>query len=311
MNQIKMPLATVLAILSASLFGFVCFLGANFYTEGNTRLSIITAVIITLLLSAFALGFKKLKQAKRNFNSFLIYEVIAFLLFTVIFLVCTWFIFSHSFVVFEKKSEIQNKLEASIAQAQNMFKAYEKYTNDRLSLYESTLKSVTANQETKPQQFAEYGFQAASIDNNTQINHKMFAARAKLFPTNYSDTLSNNGLKEIANKWLLEANDNVSRWKPIGVVNVTNEIEKNSQNWLNKLIGFSIVRQTQENALDFEYSLSFESVKNYFTTQAIPTPFSLVWASLTYLLMLLPWIVAERDTRGKGARQTKEYEIVL
>lgn len=310
MSQLKMSLAGVLAILSALAFGFVCFLGANFYTEGNTKQSIITAAIITLLLIAFALGLKRLKQASRNFKTFFVFEIITLVLLTGVFFVCTWFVFSHYFVVTEKKTEIQNTLTASINEAQGMFSAYESYVENRLNLYESTLNNVVTNEVTKPQQYVAFGF-VKGVDNNIQINKKMDDLRIQLYPSNYSDTHSSTGIKEVADKWLADARKNVNSWKPIGVVNVTNEIAKNSHQWLDTLLDFSKVRPYNEVASDFLYTLSFNSVKQQFTTQEKPPLISLGFAIFSYLLMLLPWAITKRDSRGKGATQTKEYEVVL
>lgn len=310
MSQLKISLAGVLAILSALAFGFVCFLGLNFYSLGNMNQSITVAAIIAGLLIALALGAKKLKQTTRNFKTFLVFEILLLVLLTGVFTLSTWRVFSHYFVVSEQQEVIKNKLEASISQAQNMFTTYESYADSRLSTYQGTLHSVVNNRGINPQQFADFGF-VSDVNNNTQINTKMFAARADLYPSHYSNTVNNDGIKEVANKWLTNANSKVMNWKPISIVNITNNIEANSDNWLSELKGFSSTRQPQEQADDFTYSLSFSDVKTHFTTLGKPTVLSVGLAALGYLLLLLPWFITKRDSRSQGATQTEKYEIVL
>lgn len=299
MNGLKISLAEVLAILAALSFGFICFLGSNFYTQGDIKQSIFTAAIIAILLIILALGLKKLKQVSRNFRTFFVFEMITLFLLTAVFSICTWFVFSHYFVVSEKKTEIQSTLTASINQAQGMFPAYESYVENRLNLYNSSLTKVINSKNIAPQQFKDFDF-VDGVSNNIQINKKLDDLRMLLLPTHYSDTLSNNGLKEVANKWLADANNKVNNWKPIGVVNITNDIERNAQGWLDTLINYSKERQTNEITDDFTYDLYLNSVKQHFTTQEKPTLISLGLAILGYLLMLLPWIITKRHTRFPG-----------
>jgi hypothetical protein len=130
----------------------------------------------------------------------------------------------------------------------------------------------------------------------------MFTVHADLFPTNYSDTSANNGIKEVATEWLQNAKNITSSWKPIGIVGVVKDIEKNSTNWLTTLIKLSQVREQGEQATDFEYSLSFEAVKTHFTKLARPTVLSLGLAVLAFVLMLLSWLVTKRSTRFPGLK---------
>ncbi|NLO69354.1 MAG: hypothetical protein GX102_00040 [Porphyromonadaceae bacterium] len=131
----------------------------------------------------------------------------------------------------------------------------------------------------------------------------MFSHRADLFPSNYSDTIAKNGIKEVASEWLQNAEKITSNWKPIGIVGVVNDIEKNSKEWGNKLVTLSQVHHTCEGETkDFSYEPSFDNVKTYFTKLENPTPLSIGLAFLTYLLMLLSWFITKRSTRFPGLK---------
>ncbi len=302
MNKTKFSLADVITLVAAIPFGFVCFLSTNFYTLGNTYQSIILAVIISFLLSGTALVAKLLKHTNGNFKTCFIWEIIVLVLFTVLTLFFAYSPFPHFFVVSSQKSEIQNKLSSNITQAQNMFAEYERYAVNRENLYRSTLRSVTAAKNTNPSVYASYGFVNSGVTDIKQIENKMFTVHADLFPTNYSDKIKNNGIKEVATIWLSDAKNKITGWKPIGIVDVVNEVEQKSSDWLKTLVELSTVREQGEQASNFEYSLSFDNVKKHFTTLGKPTPLSVGLAVLAYLLMLLSWIATRRHTRFLGVK---------
>jgi hypothetical protein len=312
MNQSKFSLADVLTVLAALAFGFVCFMGANFLNIGNetvwgmphTTGCVVMAVVCSLLLFSTALGAKLLKRTSRNFKTFFVFEVILLALFVLFaaFFASKSSPFSHFFTVMAQKSEINSKLQTSITQAENMFAEYERYADNRKNLYKEKLQSVVAAKAGNTVEYAAYGFQNNGISDDKQIDTKMLTMQYDLFPSNYSDTVALNGTKEIATEWLQHAKNTTSSWKPIGIVNVVNNIEKNSNDWLNTLVTLSQVREQGEQATDFDYTLSFEDVKTYFTRLESPTGLSLGLAVLAYALMLLSWFVTKRSTRFPGLK---------
>jgi hypothetical protein len=228
--------------------------------------------------------------------------MILLVLFTVFTFFFAYRLFPHYFVVSAQKTDIQNKLTASITQAENMFTDYERYAEIRKMLYNSKLKSVAAAKNTQPTTFIQYGFENNDVAVEKQIENKMFTVHADLFPTNYSDTVANNGIKEVATMWLSDAKNNINGWKPIGVVKVVNEVEQKSNDWLSTLIQLSAIREKGEIANDFSYDLSFDDVKKHFKTLGKPTPLSIGLAVLVYFLMLLSWIVTKRHSKFPGIK---------
>lgn len=313
MKQSNFSLADVLLVLTALAFGFVCFLGTNFYTLGDTTQSIILATIITVLLTGTAFMAKRLKRANSNFKTNFILEMVMLILFTGLTIFFAYSPFPHFFNVSEKKTEIQNKLQTSITQAENMFAKYERYVENRKNLYEHNLQSVAAAKGINPSDYANYGFVSGSVSDDVQIKNKMFTIHADLFPSDYSDSISRTGIKEVATDWLANAKSTTSDWKPIGVVKVVNEVDANSQNWLSQLKGFSQTRQNGEIANDFDHELSFDDVKTHFTTLGKPTPLSIGLAVGAYLLMLLSYLISKRSSKSTiGTVKNKgEYDIEL
>jgi hypothetical protein len=133
-----------------------------------------------------------------------------------------------------------------------------------------------------------------------------------LFPPDYSNIISKNGVKEVATTWLSRAKKIKNSWNPISIVHVVNDVERNSEAWKNQLIGFSQkVNIPGENFNPFVYELKFTDVKTYFTATGKPTLPSIGWAAGAYLLMLLSWFVTKRHSRGTGILTTASYEVVL
>jgi len=297
MNLSKFSIADVVTVLSALLFGVICFLSTYFYTLGNTGQSFILATFITVFLGGTALGAKLLKRTSRRFKTCFTWEMILIFLNTVFIIFTAYSPFPHFFVVSEQRTEIQGKLSTNITQAENMFIEYEHYAFNRETLYKNHLESVVVAKAINPSEYLNYGFENSSISDDKQIENKMFTIHADLFPTNYSDSINKNGIKEVATKWLSDAKDKIAGGRPIGIVSVVNEIEQNSNDWLNKLTDLSAVREKEEQAENFAYHLSFDNVKKYFTTLNRPTPLSIGLSILAYLLMFFSWFITKRHTK--------------
>jgi hypothetical protein len=307
MKQSKLSLADVLTVLTAIAFGFICFLGKNLSTQGNIFVSIAWAAIISVSLAGTAFLAKLLKRTSRNFKINFILEIIVLLLFSVFTVIYTYSPFSHYFNVSAKKADIQNKLQTSITQAENMFTEYERYVDNRKVNFRGQLATAVATQASGNKDYTDYGF-VSGVDDQLQINNKMFAIHSDLYPTNYSDTVNNNGIKEVAISWLVKAKNTNKSWKSIGIVNVVNDVKKNSENWKNQLDSFSKIREKGEKAEDFKYKLSFDNVQTHFTTIGDPTLLSIGLAVSAYLLMMLSYFISKRSskstlgtTKNKGA----------
>jgi hypothetical protein len=312
MDKYKFSLANVIAVLTAVAFGFVCFLGANFYTLGGTKKSLIFAGIITVLLAALPNLAKWLKGVQGNFKTYFIAEVVVILLFTGVTAFFTYSPFSHFFTVSDRKVEIQNQLSDNIKQAQNMFSRYESYANSRITSYNDALKSIVKAEKNglgKTTKSKKLGFLDNAVSYETQATNKIVTINDDLFPANYTNPVEGNGIKEVAIDWLADQQEKTTGWKPIGIVEVIKDIEEKSISWRNDLVENSTIREAGEVAADFDYPLTFPNVKTNFTTLGTPTPLAIGLAVLAWLLMLLPWFITERSTKGFG--RLAPYEIEL
>ncbi len=321
MNQSKFSLADVLTVFATIIFGVVSFLGADFLNIGNAKVwgmshpagCIVMAIVIALLLGGTAFGAKLLKRTSRNFKTCFIWEIVCLFFFVIfaVFFTTKSSPFPHFFTVQSHKTEIKEKLQTSITQAENMFAAYETYADNRENLYKHKLQSVVAARNTNPAEYKNYGFDGISgVSDASQINTKMFTVHADLFPTNYSDTINKNGIKEVAYVWLNDAKSATNSWHfPIGSTEVVSDIEKKSNGWLKdgftegnapykSLIQISQVREQGEIATDFAYPLGFDDVKTYYTKIESPSILAFTLAIVVYILILLAYIFTERSSKS-------------
>ena len=307
LKQIKFSLAVVINLLAALTFGYFCFLGANFYTLGDKGKSIAVAVIITLLLIGTSLGAKLLKQTKRNFKSRFIWEIVLLVLFSVLTASFTYYPFSHYFVVSAQKPTIQKKLSENIAQAQNIYLEYENYVTTRIGIYSSKIDVAILNIDSQPKELEKFGIsRSVSVSLPIQKKNQIDKINHILLPQNFNQIKTNDST------WLTNAQNSVVNWEPISLVDVINNIENNTANSLNQLVKFSEKKGKNESYPKFSPDKPHpNNVKNYFTTIGRPSPFSIVLAFFSYLLMLLSWFITKRDSRSTGALTTAEYEIVL
>ncbi|GHB36308.1 hypothetical protein [Mongoliitalea lutea] len=310
MKRSRFSLADVLTLIGGIIFGIICFLGLNFYTLGDFNNSFTVSGIIALTLIATAHLAKRFKSAKGNFKTNFIFEMMMLIVFTLLFAFFSIQHLPHYFTVSENKELIQQRMISSIEQAENMFSKYEEYAKNRKTIYESTLETVVRSKGINPQEYNSFGFVTGSVTDQVQIRSKMFAANADLFPTNYSDSVSNNGIKEIAIKWLRDAKSTTKDWKPLGIVTIVNEVEEKSEFWLNELKRYSSNVQLGESAETFGYALTFQDVKEYFQAESSPTPVTMGIAFLIYILMLLSYFLTKRDSKVSFGRLAP-YEIEL
>lgn len=311
MKKSIFTLADVLNVLTALTFGFICFLGKNFSTLGNTYESITWGVIIAVSLAGTAFIAKLLKGTSRNFKTNFILEIVVLLLFTGLTVYFAYSPFPHYFNVLDKQSDIQEKLQTSITQAENMFARYEDYVGIRESTYKGKLHGVVDAKKIKPKDYFYYGFVNGSVPDSVQIDNKMFTIHTLLFPIIYSDSISKKGTKEAATTWLINAKKLEPNWNPVGIVSVINNVEKNSNDWRNQLIGLSKERGDGEDYFDFGYKLSFDDVKMHFSTPGKPTPLSIALAAGAYLLMLLSYLISKRSSKSTvcTTKAKGEYDI--
>src|SRR5690554_5170703 len=227
MKTPKMTLGNVLLLIAALGVGFVTYLSMNFITLGNTKESIIGALITSIVLAGLAFAAQRFKKTNRNFKTNIILEIV----FLILFVVAGYFAlqpFSHVFTVMQEKEAITNKVGNNLEQAKLMFNKYEDYANNRIAIYESALKAAVANKASNPDEYEAFGFKNGARTDSDQIETMLFRIKNNLFPSNYDQdsTQNDKGIKGEAIKYLENVKSNLHNdfGFMFGIVNTINEV---------------------------------------------------------------------------------------
>ncbi|MDR2693353.1 MAG: hypothetical protein LBB74_03965 [Chitinispirillales bacterium] len=317
----------VLIVLGAVGFGFGCFLGMDFYTLGDKTQSITVAAVAAGVLLALAVALAHLKRTYGNFKVCFIAEMILLIVF---FGAAGYFAYSdlsHYFVVTKQRNKIQNKLDECITNTEKMFTEYDGYVKKRKDFYERYLAGL-ADSNAKKTRWSEYTGvyydTTGRVSDLTQREELLFKLTTELCPSNYDK------MKQVSSSWLGEARGVVKNWspidivKPIGIVDVVNNVEQNSKAWRDTLVSLSKYRQKKEDAENFAGRLSFDNtlsdVKGRFrergdimarlNVMAVATTLVLVALMLVYWLWpgrsskfkVLDWILGRHTDGGKTGK---------
>ena len=298
MNQSKFSIADIFTIVSALVFGFFCYLGYNFKFLGDTVKSVIFAVVIAVVLGVLALLPKWMKSTDHNFKTHFILEWVFIILF-VLAAVVAIFPFSHFFSVSSKdnKQKIQTSIERDIRQAETLYDNYEEYVNNRMSLFENEIRTAVVNKSSNMSEYSKFGLKSdPNVSDQKQMEHKINVLRNQLYPSNYEET------KKVHNTWLKESGTKVSRWNPIGVVNVIGHVQSEITSWVEELVKYSTYRAKGEIAEDFSFPVAFSNVNEIMSTTCKPTLVSVLSAIGLYVIMLLSYFITRRHTRFPGVK---------
>ncbi len=139
-----------------------------------------------------------------------------------------------------------------------------------------------------------------------EINNKIRTLHLVLFPNNYRQ------MKEADSLWLANTKNTLNNswaWN-LGVVDIVNNIEQNSNNSLRTLINHTTKLEKCESNQTVEFSINSKNpnitsqvdVKSHFTTLDSPKRLSIGLSIVTYIIMLISWLITKRHTRFPGLK---------
>ena len=294
MKNIKFPLALVILVIVAMVFGLITFVGQNFLTGGDTGKSTITTIAYTAGLALLALIPRWLKQASSNYKTYIILEICSLVLFVggTVFLARP---FVHYFGVSADRARIQQSMETVLSESEEMYERYEKYADNRLRLYRNGLATAINQNRSgiSTKDYEMYGFTPGTSD-TVQANEKEKILRENLYNSSYKTNKENNL------KWLNATREALENWNPVKVSAITGKLGPAVTAWYNSLVDGSRFRAKGEEAEDFHYGLSLNSLNDLLTARRNPSIIGLLLAVVVALLMLLPYLSASRSAGWPG-----------
>jgi hypothetical protein len=294
MLKLKMSLATVLMLCALIIYGVILFLSVNFLPGANSNNLFTTPISYTLGLGVITYFLALVKRSTGKFVILLTIEWILLVLFiamAIIFLP----MFGHYFNVSKNKTQIQQSMLANLQKADSVWMNYDTHLNNRIQICESDMNAAFTREGhgLYSQQFHDFGFQM-SVSQNVQINTQIGNLTNKLKPGDYAKD------KQIDSVSIENAKRIVSDWNPLGLIRIKGILN----HFANKANDFHTIDQFNlpgENKISsYTYTPNYEDTQRFFTSVTTPGLLPIIYALLLYILMLLPWLMAERNFRSQG-----------
>jgi len=293
-EKLKFSFGHILAFLSLIFGGYVTFVGVTYYTGGDYIIGGAVALGVSIVLLLLLLLLQILKSVNQKFESYIIYERITFVVFTLT--CCVAFIpFSHFWTVKSHEEDILVKFEESLQFARQLFSDYDKYANERIHVLEEGKNDYNPRSTALERASYQAGLKGIQL---------------QLLPDKYLD------LEQEAFEWVDQSEKTISIWNVflMGNVNVINnsirdwhdemsnmstlitdlELNHNKRNIDNETIP-SPFKRTEEIA---QSSSELESVLLLYSTVELPKPLAWLTGILAILMLYLPWIIQKRSPKS-------------
>tara|TARA_B100000035_G_scaffold227316_1_gene195662 strand:- start:2312 stop:3262 length:951 start_codon:yes stop_codon:yes gene_type:complete len=312
MTQSKFSLADLISLLIGIGFGFICFLGFNFYSFGDTRLSIFVACIITLLMIGTSMIAIRLKRTNRNFKIRRIWEIFFLFLFTGFTVCFIYFPFSHYFLVINNEVEIQSKLSRNLGQVDKLYEDYKKYYETQKEIYDLKLDQAILRHELGNDNFDNSQFHELGFIRNQDISHEdqklslIKKFKRDLFPKDFNEKRKKDSI------YVENSNEIIYNWKykPIGIFEIIKNLEDVIVSTKTQLINLS---KNGDHKIDSFAPVTYVGeLKTLFVTIGKPTITSLVLGFVVWVLMLLSYFTSKRSNKNRRKKtSTGEFSITI
>ena len=289
-KQSNFPIGWVLAIVSAIVIGLIKFFSLNFRDLGRrTDLNIIWACVYALLLLGVVAVLVKAKKVSipLNFRKAAIVELCMLIVYAVLLIagvICT----NHFYVVMSRKDIIKEEVTKQINQIDSMFESYTNNFKNRVTAYDEYLQQVENIKNSDCSRYCE-----EELDTYSREDLVIYF-KAEIDCGEVQQSIAN---------W---KNNMLSKTEGLGLITLmprVNEINENLKNARDSLKELDRKSEKGLNGLHWNYTLTTSNdILEHFKFQK-GEPFSL-WAFVVIIIaaiiILLPYIAAERDGRHKG-----------
>lgn len=289
--KIRFNLGWILAIAAAIVLAAMGFMAFYYRTGGSLVLPVIVAVCL-LVLPIVIMGFlTPAKECSRPFyfHKEAVKEITLLAVFVVFFIVSMPLV-NHFFTVNSRTDKIAGVIADQRKQLDDMKQSYGKHIDDRLSNYRVYVVEIMENK-----------------NNNLDEYNKLFPAGENdtgIFFAELREAISLEGLNDSAAN--IYGKENLRWWKlPIimgNVEGISTSLESNYNKMVQRDHNPAALDSIGENDYwSYEYTKA-EEIMSYFTkSNGLITSFwTVLCVLIAYLLIALPYIAAERDSRSKG-----------
>ena len=300
MNKTKFNFATVFSLMALLVYAFFAFMGLVYWKDGQFELPILITVggIALILLCLFIMCTGKESRWKIGKIGEVLFGLIILLTFIV-----SAFPFTNFFKVVERQNEITVKIENLLKSAKSLDKAYDDYAESRIQKYEDQLKLVAQGKHVRPSEYEQLLANAAGDNDNQKIANLSKSLHRQLLPA------SKDSICAQRTEWLEKANQ-MSVWNmqlPANISKIASEVD----NYVDNYTELSSTIRKGETCKPFTYtelSNDLGQLRDVYTKFSRPSIVSIIVSLIVCLIMLLPYLVAQKSLAGESSKQKQNYE---
>lgn len=279
------------AIIAALTLGVIKFFGSNFQHIGeNPIVSVLWGLLLVVVLLGIVFILTKLKKVSipYKFKSAATYELLLLVAF-VCGLVMTILLNNHFFVVMSKQDQIQAEVKSQVGQMNAMFTDYQEHVDKRLAAYEKELREVSNIKDSNRSLYDSLGLDTVSIDDIlTDLESNI-----KCHPT----------MRDSMTDW---RNDVLNKTSGLGMIVLMPRIKEINEKLENTRDALIERDKTSNKGLNgphwnYTFTVSNDILRHFKATEGENINiWSVIITLLLGLIILLPYLSADRDGRHKG-----------
>ena len=279
-ETLKFSWGHIIAFVAIILISYVSFMGISYLTDGDFLMAGLGVVGIDVLLIVFFIGAQLMKGTDEKFKRKIIFERI--LLFAAPVVFCAVMIpYAHFWTVFDRRNDIQTTFSSSLNETKGMFDAYKSYADARIKNYDAKLAKDKVTQPSR--------------------QNRVNALKLQLVSDNF------NNLKTASCQWIDRASK-ATVWNVFMLGNI-HKIKEALEDWNKSLTEMSLKRMsdesketspfTSEDPSVIQANTDLSTLNDYYSSMKTPSWIAITSGAFLMLMLLLPYIIQNRNTKSK------------
>ena len=298
MNKTRFNFAAVFSIMVLLVYAFIAFMGLIYWKNGELTIPLLLTLggvaVVLLCLYVMCIG----KESRWRIGR--VGEIVFGIIILATFILAA-FPFTNFMKVINKQDDIKGRIDTLFTSAKNLDSAYDNYANERISKYESSLKIISSGKNIRPSEYREVLAGAVGNSDDEKIANLSKSLKRQLLPENM-DTIRAERIK-----WLESANK-MSVWNmllPSNINKIANEVDNFVTNYADVSKNIRKGEKVQPFAYD-NLNNNLGELQQIYTKFSKPSALSLIVSLVAFLIMLLPYIVAQRSLAGAISESSKK-----
>lgn len=302
MKETKFNFAYVLCIIVLLFFSYITFLGLAFWAGG----SMVAPVLLTLLLLIIVGGCvfaMSVARSSRWTDVGLIGQICCGIV-VLAALMASSLPFTNFMRVAGEKKELQEKMEQTMKSSEDLNSAYDRYVQQRLSSYRTTVSALAMSPSSNPSLYAQIFGDTPTAQASGKVNSIVESLKSKLLPP------GSENIQQERQEWLKKVTD-INVWNPLAASNIA-KLNKQVNSWDENYKQLSSTIYAGEKVEPFEYNdfqNSFQQLTESYEKFRKPNVTSLLVALFCFLVMLFPYFISRGSLAAKKSNYSSQiYE---